>query len=277
ASAPYRSRYSSHSSCSVTCRWRLSSVWIHAQSGGTSAPGLPGGAGPNTRCSSSLSERLSASAAPIPHPRTARRYFETAPTDSPSARASARTLKLLACSPISCFSFDMETLFTIAWNTHVHGKPRVTPKANLGASVRARLLNKAKAEKIEFQLLLTRFALERLLYRLSISPHRERFLLKGALLFDLWFDEPHRPTRDADFLGVGPADLPTLAATFREICAMDVDDGIAFDPTSVKAQEIRKDANYAGIRITLLGLLDGARCPVRADIGFGDAVTPAAE
>jgi len=153
----------------------------------------------------------------------------------------------------------------------------VTPKANLGASVRARLLNKAKAEKIEFQLLLTRFALERLLYRLSISPHRERLLLKGALLFDLWFDEPHRPTRDADFLGVGPADLPTLAATFREICAMDVDDGIAFDPTSVKAQEIRKDANYAGIRITLLGLLDGARCPVRADIGFGDAVTPAAE
>src|SRR5205807_1044009 len=74
------------------------------------APGVTGGAGPNTRCSSSLSERLSASAAPIPHPRTARRYFETAPTDSPSARASARTLKLLACSPISCFSFDMETL-----------------------------------------------------------------------------------------------------------------------------------------------------------------------
>jgi Nucleotidyl transferase AbiEii toxin, Type IV TA system len=153
----------------------------------------------------------------------------------------------------------------------------VTPKANLGASVRARLLNKAKAEKTEFGLLLTRFALERLLYRLSISPHREQFLLKGALLFDLWFDEPHRPTRDADFLGFGPADLPTLAATFREICAIAVDDGIAFDPTSVRAQEIRKDANYAGIRITLMGLLDGARCPVQADIGFGDAVTPAPE
>jgi len=153
----------------------------------------------------------------------------------------------------------------------------VTPKANLGASVRARLLNKAKAEKIEFQLLLTRFALERLLYRLSISPHRERFLLKGALLFDLWFDEPHRPTRDADFLGFGPADPPTLTATFREICAIDVDDGIAFDPSSVNAQEIRKGANYAGIRITLIGFLDGARCPVQADIGFGDAVTPAPE
>jgi hypothetical protein len=153
----------------------------------------------------------------------------------------------------------------------------VRPKVNLGASVRTRLLNKARAEKIEFGLLLTRFALERLLYRMSISPHREQFLLKGALLFDLWFDEPHRPTRDADFLGFGPADLPILAATFREISAIDVDDGIAFDPASVKAQEIRKEANYAGIRITLMGLLDGARCPVQADIGFGDAVTPAPE
>jgi nucleotidyltransferase AbiEii toxin of type IV toxin-antitoxin system len=153
----------------------------------------------------------------------------------------------------------------------------VTPKANLGASVRARLLNKAKAEKIEFGLLLTRFALERLLYRLSVSPHREQFLLKGALLFDLWFDEPHRPTRDADFLGFGATDLPALSAVFREICAIEIDDGIVFDPRSVKAHEIRKGANYAGIRITLTGLLDGARCPVQADIGFGDAVTPAPE
>lgn len=153
----------------------------------------------------------------------------------------------------------------------------MTKKANLGASVRARLLNKAKGEKIEFGLLLTRFALERLLYRLSVSPHRDQFLLKGALLFDLWFDEPYRPTRDVDFLGFGAADLPTLSAVFREICAIEIDDGIVFDPSSVKAQEIRRDANYAGIRITLTGLLDGARCPVQADIGFGDAVTPAPE
>ena len=153
----------------------------------------------------------------------------------------------------------------------------MTKKANLGASVRARLLNRAKAEKTEFGLLLTRFALERLLYRLSISRHREQFLLKGALLFDLWFDEPHRPTRDADFLAFGSPDLTVMAAAFREICALEGTDGIVFDPTSVKAQEIRKEANYAGIRITLTGSLDGARCHVQADIGFGDAVTPAAE
>ena len=153
----------------------------------------------------------------------------------------------------------------------------MSQKANLGASVRARLLNRAKAEKSEFGLTLTRFALERLLYRLSVSPHRGQFLLKGALLFDLWFDEPHRPTRDADFLGFGPADLPTLENVFREICAVQVADGIVFDPDSVKAAEIRKEANYAGIRITLTGSLDGARCPVQADIGFGDAVTPGPE
>lgn len=153
----------------------------------------------------------------------------------------------------------------------------MTRKANLAASIRARLLVVAKAKKVEFELMLTRFALERLLYRLSISAHRERFLLKGALLFDLWFDEPHRPTRDADFLGFGPADLPTMEATFREIAAMKVDDGIIFDPSTVKAREIRKEADYAGIRIALLGMLDGARCPIQADIGFGDAVTPAPE
>lgn len=153
----------------------------------------------------------------------------------------------------------------------------MTKKTNLGASVRARLLNRAKAEQTEFGLMLTRFALERLLYRLSISRHREQFLLKGALLFDLWFDEPHRPTRDADFLAFGSPDLSAMAAIFREICALEVKDGIVFDPISVKAQEIRKEANYAGIRITLMGSLDGARCPVQADIGFGDAVTPAPE
>lgn len=153
----------------------------------------------------------------------------------------------------------------------------MTKKANLGASVRARLLNRAKTDKAEFGLVLTRFSLERLLYRLSISRYREQFLLKGALLFDLWFDQPHRPTRDADFLAFGSADLSVMATTFSEIARLEVADGIVFDPASVKAQEIRKEANYAGIRITLTGLLDGARCNIQADIGFGDAVTPAPE
>ncbi len=148
---------------------------------------------------------------------------------------------------------------------------------NIAASVRARLLNKARAEKLDFNLLLTRYALERMLYRLSVSEQRGQFLLKGALLFDIWFDVPHRPTHDADLLGFGSTEIPHLEKLFREVSQIAVEDGIAFQPDSVKAAEIRKEANYAGVRVTLLGLLDNARCPVQIDIGFGDAVTPAPE
>lgn len=148
---------------------------------------------------------------------------------------------------------------------------------NLAASIRDRLLNKARADKLDFNQLLTRYALERMIYRLSISAARDRFLLKGALLFDVWFDVPHRPTHDADFLGFGSAEIPPLVAIFQDICRIQVDDGIVFDPESVKAAEIRKEANYAGVRVTLMGMLDKARCPVQADIGFGDAVVPGPE
>ncbi len=148
-----------------------------------------------------------------------------------------------------------------------------------GASLRARLLAKAKAARQDFNLVLTRYALERLLYRLSRSRYRDQFLLKGALLFDLWFDIPHRPTRDADLLGYGPAEAQALESLFRDLCAApgEGDDGIYFQAETVRAEEIRKDAHYGGIRITLVGVLAGARCPVQVDVGFGDVVTPAPE
>ncbi len=148
---------------------------------------------------------------------------------------------------------------------------------NIGASIRDRLLNKARAEKLDYNLLLTRYALERLLYRLSVSEQRVQFLLKGALLFDLWFDVPHRPTHDVDFLGFGSAEIPQLEEVFRSISRIEVEDGIMFQPDSVKGTEIRKEANYAGVRITLMGLLDSARCPVQVDVGFGDVVVPGPE
>ena len=148
---------------------------------------------------------------------------------------------------------------------------------NTAASVRAKLLNMARTDKRDFTLVLTRYALERLLYRLSISEHADHFLLKGALLFDLWFDVPFRPTRDMDLLGFGVAEEPHLIATFSDLCTLEVDDGIRFDAQSIRAAEIRKEANYAGIRVTLLAWIDGARCPVQVDVGYGDAVTPAPE
>ena len=148
---------------------------------------------------------------------------------------------------------------------------------NLAASIRARLKHSADAAKQDFNLTLTHYGLERLLYRLSISAHAPNFLLKGALLFSLWYDLPHRPTRDADLLGFGPDDIDSAVATFREICQIAVEDGIAFDPASVKGSVIRKEAGYGGVRIDLQAKLDGARIALQVDIGFGDAVTPAPE
>ena len=146
--------------------------------------------------------------------------------------------------------------------------------ANRSASVLARLLNLARQRGDEYNLLLNRFALERLLCRVAASPHAERFLLKGALLFSLWYDQPHRPTRDADLLGFGPDDAQTLIATFRDIVAIDLDDGIAFDPQSVRVDSIRDDNRYGGLRVRLNGRIDNVRCALQVDVGFGDAVTP---
>ena len=145
---------------------------------------------------------------------------------------------------------------------------------NLSASILARLLTLAKQRGDDYNLLLNRFGMERLLARVSLSPHADRFLLKGALLFALWYDTPHRPTRDADLLGFGFDDEANLIATFREVAAMDLGDGIVFDPDSVKADAIREDNTYGGTRITLVARIASARCALQIDVGFGDAVTP---
>ena len=146
---------------------------------------------------------------------------------------------------------------------------------DLAASVRARLLNRAKAENADFNQVLVRYALERMLYRLGQSAHADKFLLKGALLFTLWYDLPHRPTRDADLLGFGSSDLSDIEQVFREITALPVDDGIVFDHEGLRVEEIRKDAAYDGVRVQLGAVLSNARVLVQIDIGFGDAVTPA--
>jgi len=148
---------------------------------------------------------------------------------------------------------------------------------NRAASIRARLKQHADTTKQDFNLTLTHYGLERLLYRLSISEHKQNFLLKGALLFVLWYDIPHRPTRDVDLLGFGPDDIGTVENVFRSLCEIIVDDGIEFDPRSVKGIEIRKEAGYGGVRIDMVARLDGARIALQIDVGFGDAVTPGPE
>jgi hypothetical protein len=142
------------------------------------------------------------------------------------------------------------------------------------ASIRARLLSIAKKEPSDFDQVLVRFALERLLYRLGQSPYADRFLLKGALLFSLWYDMPHRPTRDADLMGFGSADPDDIKAIFTQITSMPVDDGIIFKTAHLRVEDIRKVAAYPGLRVTLEAELAKAVCKIQIDIGFGDAVTP---
>lgn len=148
---------------------------------------------------------------------------------------------------------------------------------NLAASVRARLKNHADAAKKDFNLTLTHYGLERLLYRLSVSAHADRFLLKGALLFALWYEQPHRPTRDVDLLAFGSDEVDAMVAAFREVCSVSCADGLIFDPESVRGVETRKSAGYGGVRIDMAAVLDGARITLQVDVGFGDAVTPGPE
>ncbi len=148
---------------------------------------------------------------------------------------------------------------------------------DIGASVRARLLTLAREKGQSFDLVLTRYATERLLYRLSTTPHRDRFVLKGAMLITTWFDDPHRPTRDLDFLGYGDSAPEPMLAVFREICAIDENDGIIFNVDALRVELIREELEYGGLRLRTTALLAGARITVVIDIGFGDAIEPGVE
>lgn len=148
---------------------------------------------------------------------------------------------------------------------------------NIGASVRARLLQLAKASGQSFDLVLTRFALERLLFRLSQSPHADRFVLKGAMLMMSWFEDPHRGTRDLDLLGFGDPEPEAMLATFRDILALNDDDGVEFDVDALRVDRIREELEYGGLRLRTTASISGARINLTIDIGFGDAMEPGAE
>jgi predicted nucleotidyltransferase component of viral defense system len=147
---------------------------------------------------------------------------------------------------------------------------------NLPASVRQKLANLARERNVDFGLILVKYGLERILFRLSRSRHRDVFILKGALLFELWTEQRYRPTRDADFLARGDNAPERFAHIFRELCVLEVDeDGLRFDAETVEAGRISEDADYEGVRVTFVAYLERAKIPIQIDIGFGDIVTPA--
>lgn len=144
---------------------------------------------------------------------------------------------------------------------------------NTAASVHQRLLNKAKESSRPFNELLQHFAIERFIYRLSKSPHADRFILKGALMFSAWSGPASRPTMDIDLLGRIDNSLDVIAAAMKDACRMDVEaDGMSFNAETVTAARITEDAEYEGVRVRLQGDLGNARVSLQIDIGFGDVV-----
>ncbi|WP_084396910.1 nucleotidyl transferase AbiEii/AbiGii toxin family protein [Henriciella aquimarina] len=144
---------------------------------------------------------------------------------------------------------------------------------NMAASVRQRLLNLARSDKRDFQTVLVAFALERLIYRLSVSEYRTRFVLKGGMLVTVWTSDPGRFTRDVDFLGFGESGEADLLKVFREILSIDGNDGLKFRTESLTVSDIREDQVYGGKRLRTVANLEKTQIPVTVDIGFGDALT----
>ena len=149
---------------------------------------------------------------------------------------------------------------------------------NIPASVRQRILNRAKSDRRPFNELLQYYAMERFLYRLSQSAHADRFILKGALMLRVWRSPELRPTMDIDMLGRTSNKEADIIAQIRDILSMDVEaDGLAFDADSIQTERITEDADYEGVRIRFRGALDSARINMQVDIGFGDVVYPEPE
>jgi hypothetical protein len=146
---------------------------------------------------------------------------------------------------------------------------------NIAASVSDRLRNVAKQKGRDFQLTLTSYVLERLLYRLSKSRYRKEFVLKGALLQSVWLEDVPRATRDLDLHSGVEQDAGRILQSFRSILKIRVaDDGVVFNVKGLEAVPIRENASYGGVRVTTVATLGRAEIPVRIDIGFGDAITP---
>jgi predicted nucleotidyltransferase component of viral defense system len=151
------------------------------------------------------------------------------------------------------------------------------PLKNIGTSVRARLLHLAHERGDDFQLLLTRYANERLLFRLVSSAHASRFVLKGAALFTIWTVKQHRATRDIDLLGFGNPGVAGVREAFAEILALELaDDGVRFDLASLVVGPIRDDQEYGGVRAEVIARVANAEVKLQVDVGFGDAITPEA-
>ncbi len=152
------------------------------------------------------------------------------------------------------------------------------PIRNRAHSTHERLLHQARERHEDPQLFVQRYVAERFLYRLGTSSHRERFVLKGAMLFVAWGGSIYRPTRDLDFTGYGSSEVDALRQALHEICELPGgDDDIEFDASTLVIEPIQGPEEYGGLRAVFDARLAAARIRTQIDVGWGDAVEPPPE
>lgn len=143
------------------------------------------------------------------------------------------------------------------------------------ASVKQKLLNKARENGRPFNEILQYYVMERFLFRLSKSTHNKRFILKGAMMLRAWQSPELRPTMDIDMLGITSNEIDNIVSQIKDIALVDVEpDGLLFNTSTITAEEITEDADYRGVRISMQAFLDKAKIKIQVDIGFGDVVHP---
>jgi len=147
---------------------------------------------------------------------------------------------------------------------------------NIAASVHQRLLNQARSQERPFDELLHYFALERFLYRLGRSPYAAKFVLKGALMFNVWQGVSARSTRDVDLLGRMDNQVASVVQAMQSVCREEPpeDDGLSFNAEAVTGLAITEAAQYQGVRVHVPATLGNARIRLQVDVGFGDILVP---
>lgn len=144
-------------------------------------------------------------------------------------------------------------------------------------SIKAKLKNHAVKSGRLYNEILTMYLLERLLYRVSISKYKDKFILKGGVLLYMMFDKKYpRATADVDFLAKEISnDMEQIKNVFTEILSVSYDsDFIVYSLDSLSVSEIAKGNSYSGVKVSVISYLGNVRQKLFIDIGFGDIVIP---
>lgn len=142
-------------------------------------------------------------------------------------------------------------------------------------SLKAKIKNYAKNNKIAAQVVLQNYMFERFLARLSQSEYKNKFVIKGGMLIAAMVGLDTRATMDLDTTIRNMAlREEKLRNAIESIGAIDLNDEMRFCLISI--EPIRKDDRYGGYRVRLNALYDSITTPLSIDVSTGDVITPGA-